>query len=321
MNEQLDLKDRKILVELDTDASQSLRQIARKLRMTKEAVHYRIKQLEEKGIISNYVGIYHTTKIGLTHYKIYLKYLHIKDSKKAEIINHILKEKRFVWFANTEGAFDLMISIHFFSVFDFERFKDRLFSRFDSVFHKSSFAILTEAESYPMGYLTGGEMAAKKPFVFCGSSKKEKIDADDLKILKALSINGRAASSDIARMTGLTDRIVRYRKGVLEKKGIIVGYKIIADYRKMNHMFFKCLIKLQGGSSKRIHDLKMYARSHPNILHWLRVLGEWDIELEIQVPDINTFYSISNDIKNRFSDIIQTFDALIVTEEHLSKYN
>ncbi len=316
----LDEKDKRILLELDTDATQSLKQIARKLRTTKEAVSYRIKQLEEKKIISNYIGIYHMTKLGLTHYKMYIKYAHITDKKKRGIIDFLLKKKTFRWLASSEGAFDLMIAIHLPSIFDFEHFKDRFFSRFDSVFQKSSFAILTEAEAYPRQYILGGRNPLRKVFVFCSPSTKENLDIDDLKIIKALSMNSRASSNEIAKMTGLTDRVVRYRKSILKKKGVIVGYKLVVNYRKLNNLFFKCLIKLQNADEKRLHDLRSYARQHPNVVHWLRVLGEWDVELEVEISSIDEFYEISNEIRNRFSDIIQTFDTVLVTEEHFTEY-
>ena len=117
-------------------------------------------------------------------------------------------------------------------------------------------------------------------------------------------------------MTGLTDRIVRYRRHLLEKKGVIVGYKLAINYRRLNYLFFKCLIKFQNLSAKRLHELKLYARQHPNVVHWLKVMGEWDLELEVEMPSIEEFYKMSNEIREKFSDIIQTFDAVLVSEEH-----
>ncbi len=312
----LDEKDRKILLELDTDATQSLKQIARKLRTTKEAVAYRIKQLEDKKIIANYIALANFAKLGLTHYKLYIKYSHITEKKKREVINYVLREQNLGWLASTEGAFDLMIAIRFPSLFHFEKFKDRFFSRFDSAFQRNSFAILTEAETYPRTYLLSGKHLLRKAFIFCSPADKERLDIEDMLIIKALSKDSRASSVEIANATGLTERIIRYRKKLLEKKGIIVGYKLAINYRKLNYLFFKCLIKFQKANEKRLHELKLYAREHTNVVHWLKVIGEWDLELEIEAPSIEEFYRISNDIREKFADIIQTFDAVLVSEEH-----
>lgn len=312
---ELDTKDRKILLELDNDATMSLKQIARKLRTTKEVVAYRIKQLEEKGVIANYITLSHFAKMGMTHYKLYIKYSHITAGKKKEVMKFILRQKDLGWLASCEGDFDLMIAVRFHSIFDFEKFKDEFFSRFDSVFQRNSFAILTEAETYPRQYL-GEKNLSRKVFVFCSPAHAEKLDKEDITIIKALSKNSRASSTEIANSTGLTDRIVRYRRQQLEKSGVIVGYKLALNYRKLNYLFFKCLVKLQNANEKRLHDLKLFARQHPNVVHCLKVVGEWDMELEIEAPSMEEFYNISNEIREKFSDIIQTFSSVLVSEEH-----
>lgn len=312
----LDAKDRKILFELDNDATTGLKDIARKLHTTKEAVAYRIKQLEEKKIIANYIALSHFAKLGLTHYKLYIKYSHISAEKKKEVIDFVIREKNLGWLASSEGSFDLMIAIRFRSLFEFEKFKDSLFNKFDSVFQRNSFAILTEAETYPRQYILGTKNPLRKVFIFSGPASMEKLEAEDIAIIKALSMNSRASSVEIAKMTGLTDRIVRYRRHLLGKKGIIVGYKIAINYRKLNYLFFKCLIKVQNANEKRLHDLKLYARQHPNVVHWIKVIGEWDLELELEAPSVEEFYNITNEIREKFSDIIQTFDSVLVSEEH-----
>src|SRR3989338_1349959 len=105
---ELDAKDRLILLELDNDATVGLKKIARKLRTTKEAVAYRIRQLEEKKIISNYIALSHFTKLGLTHYKLYIKYSHISAEKKKEIIDFIM-----IYFRSEENHIELYSIVAF----------------------------------------------------------------------------------------------------------------------------------------------------------------------------------------------------------------
>ena len=52
MSVKLDLKDKKILWELDKDSRQPLSKIAKNVRLSKEAVYYRIKNLEKRKIIA-----------------------------------------------------------------------------------------------------------------------------------------------------------------------------------------------------------------------------------------------------------------------------
>ena len=56
----IDLKDRKILYELDLNSRQSLTAIGKKVGLKKDVVSYRIKKLEDEGIIKNYYAFIDT---------------------------------------------------------------------------------------------------------------------------------------------------------------------------------------------------------------------------------------------------------------------
>ena len=60
----IDLKDRKILYELDLDCRQSNTQIGKKVGLTRDVVAYRIKRMEEEGVITNFWTAINTFKLG-----------------------------------------------------------------------------------------------------------------------------------------------------------------------------------------------------------------------------------------------------------------
>ena len=53
----LDEKDKKILYELDKNSRQGISSIAKKVRLSKEVVNYRIKNLEKRKIIKGYYAV------------------------------------------------------------------------------------------------------------------------------------------------------------------------------------------------------------------------------------------------------------------------
>jgi Lrp/AsnC family transcriptional regulator len=65
MSVQLDATDRKILFELQADASQSLDEIARKVGASKTPVWNRIKKLREKGVIKQQTVLLDVEALGL----------------------------------------------------------------------------------------------------------------------------------------------------------------------------------------------------------------------------------------------------------------
>ena len=77
MNYKLDLKDRRILYELDSDSRQPCSKIAKKLGTSTEVVNYRIKRLEEENIITHYLIIVNLSKLKTLQFKICLSLQHL----------------------------------------------------------------------------------------------------------------------------------------------------------------------------------------------------------------------------------------------------
>ena len=60
----LDLKDRKILYELDSNARQSNSGIAKKVGLNKNTVNYKINRMTEEGIITGYYTVVDSSRLG-----------------------------------------------------------------------------------------------------------------------------------------------------------------------------------------------------------------------------------------------------------------
>ena len=87
----LDLKDKKILYELDKNSRASLKEISKKTRVSKEVVFHRINRLIEEDVIIKFLTVPATYRLGLTGYKVYLRLINTskedlnKSSKKRKI--------------------------------------------------------------------------------------------------------------------------------------------------------------------------------------------------------------------------------------------
>ena len=73
----IDVKDRKILYQLDMNARQSFSQIGKKVGLPKTVVSYRVKKMQKNGIINNFYTVIDTFKLGYSSYRIYLGFQYI----------------------------------------------------------------------------------------------------------------------------------------------------------------------------------------------------------------------------------------------------
>src|SRR3989338_8609048 len=97
MIELVDLKDRKILFELEQDSRQSLSKIAKKVSLKKETVFHRIKSLENRGIIKYYLTEINTYKLGYLYYPMLLRFQNTTPHIEKEIIQYLLNSPYIAW--------------------------------------------------------------------------------------------------------------------------------------------------------------------------------------------------------------------------------
>jgi DNA-binding Lrp family transcriptional regulator len=89
----LDLKDRKILYELDLNCRQSNAQIGKKVGLSRKVVEYRIKRMEDEGIITNYFTSIDTYILGYQVFRIYINFKEVSLDVKNEIIDYFVNNK------------------------------------------------------------------------------------------------------------------------------------------------------------------------------------------------------------------------------------
>ncbi len=319
METKLDLKDRKILYELDKDARMPSSSIAKKVGLTPEGVNYRIKRFEKEGIITNYQLIVNLAKLGIFHFKIFLSFQHLNSEKLNEMITRLKKMEEVKWIVSSRGGWDLIITVETDSVESADEIKLKILGFFGNHIIKKSFSILVEAETYNRNFLIDGKNAINSRAVMKKDSIVE-LDELDMQILKNLTKNSRKSIVDLAEELKSTPRVINYRIKSLEKQNVILGYKIALGYEKLGIKFYKCLVYLGNINEKRISELVDYFVMHENIIHNVKVIGDWDYEPEFEVFSEEEFDKYLTDMKDKFSDLISKVDIITISKEHKFVY-
>lgn len=314
----LDLKDRKILYELDFYAGQSLKQIAKKVRLSPEVVHYRIKKLEKEGIITNYMTIVDISRLGALQFKLYFQFGDYTNEFEKGAIEFLKEKGNVIWVVSCVGTWDLLVAIETETIKEFNNLKSEILEKFSGHIVKVSTTNMIESITYRRDYLLN-KKGFREEALLVGEEGKIELDKLDKEIINELIKNGKSSIVEISTKLKSTTRIINYRIKQLEKKGLIKGYRISLNYEKIGYKFYKCFIKLKNINQLRIKDFITYCKSNPNIIHYVQVLGDWDLEPEFEIENDESFYEIIRDIRNKFSDIINTLDIVRITKEH--KYN
>lgn len=312
---ELDIKDSKLLLELDRNARQPISALAKKTGLSREVVQYRMKRLEETGVISRYTTIVDFHKIGFSQYKIYLKLQHISGEKYREILEHMIQNQDIKWVAECNGRWDLIVASITKTLVEFDGVKNDLFHRFAPFIAEKSITAMVSYYSKPRTYLLP-KPPHEKPLRVESLQLPISINETDLRLLRLLGENSRQSVIELSRKLGVSPRIVAYRIQWFEKQGIIVRYRIGINLEKIGHAFFKSFITLENASEKRKEEFVQFCATHPNITHTVLTVGNWDIEPEFEVSSNEKFYALIHQIRTNYYDIVKTIETVMISREH-----
>ncbi|MFH1520733.1 MAG: winged helix-turn-helix transcriptional regulator [Candidatus Micrarchaeota archaeon] len=313
----VDTIDEKILAELDNDARIPNTKIAGRLKINKNVVNYRIKQLENKGIIRGYYTIINAYKLGYQGYRLYLKLQYTDPLKEKEIMDYFIKKKNTWWMARIKGNWDMAIlfwvntqkemvdTIREF----FREYRDYVGDHTLVVYYGIGHYRLPFAKKY---------LKTNAKFEHATVGEIVKIDNIDRKLLGILSSNARGSLVEISKKLKLTPAAVRYRIKQLIKNRIILGFRPIFDISKLKYSQYKLDINLKNTSV--IEKMYGFAKEHDNIFYLDQTLGYADVEFEIYVLDQQRFFDIIREIRMEFNDAIKDHRFFIFEEITKIKY-
>ena len=142
------------------------------------------------------------------------------------------------------------------------------------------------------------------------------IDDMDLKLLRILSKNARKPVVDIVKELNSTVKIVTTRIKKLLKNGIINNFRLVIDYDKLGVHFYKTFLYIKNPDEQRIKQLLLKLNLNTNVIHNLKVIGEWDLEPEFEFENKEDFQKTIQSLMNEFSDVIQRISVINILKEY-----
>ena len=312
----LDLKDRKILYELDLNCRQSNAQIGKKVGLGRDVVAYRINRMQEEGIIKNYYALIDTFKLGYHMFRIYINFQYVTSKIKEEIIQYFVDNKDSLAVFSLKNEIDLDVVVWINDIFKFYQFWEKTLDLYENYFSKYAISILTKGIVYKKSFLLDNNEIKHDNvlcYMNCGG-KPVDIDEMDYRLLNELAVNGRIPLIDLAEKLGYSSQAVNYRIKNLLNNGIIKAFRVNLDLQKLNLLHHKVDIYLKDHKKKK--QILDYLQDKPYIEYMNLALGWADLEPEFIVKDFNDLLKILDDINNKFGDVIKKQIFWVVEKMH-----
>ncbi|EMR74408.1 transcriptional regulator [Thermoplasmatales archaeon SCGC AB-539-N05] len=314
----IDLKDRKILYQLDSNSRQTLSQIGKKVGLPKNVVAYRINRLKELEIIKKYYTVIDSSKLGYISFRIYLTYQYTYPKLEQEILDYFIQSKYTWWIGSIEGIYDLGIHIWVKGTSEFSNFWNETLKKYRNYFEKQIITLDFQTLHCRYSYLLDEKIGRSQIETTGGGKTVQDVDNVDFNVLKVIAPDARMPITEIAKKLKTTSTVVNYRIKKLQKLEIIQGFRTNINYSKLGYQQFKVNIHLKDYS--KIDQILNYILQNPNLIYIDRSAGFADLELEFHFKTLEEMHNIIKDIIVKFPGIIKNYTFFNYTKINKIQY-
>ncbi len=307
----MDLIDKKIMCALDMNCRKPVSQIAHELRIGRNVAAYRIKNLEDKGIISNYICSINLGKLGYKTYKIYFKTQFSTKTSEKPFFDFLIHHKSIIHCLKTEGSFDYSIAIAVKNILELDNFLTEVKTRFRDFIKDYFVSIIVYTKIFKLNKLLLDQKEIQIKFdKYSGEEETITIDEKDKRIISLLSQRSNLSILDIAEKTKLTPDIIKYRLKKLSSN-IINSYRALFNLGKLGYYHYVLMLKMRRASKKDEEDLVIWCTNKKNVLYCTKRVGHFDFEINMAITDIQDLNSFIDEFKEKFSGLIDSYEIVI----------
>jgi DNA-binding Lrp family transcriptional regulator len=310
----LDSRNKRILYELWNDARIPASQIAKKLNLSREVVEYRIKQLIKDKYIQEFITIIDTNRLGYKQYTIHLQLKNFEEEKEAEIITYLKNHDYVKWIVTSSGKWDVIFNM----IAKNEQQFDDILSKicYDIKDNLRTYNVFSQTKLYKdADILFLKEKEETQTWKKEEKQTKIKLDEKDLKILELLSRNARAHILEIAKNVQLTPEAVSYRIKKLKSQGIIKNFRAVINISKLDQLWYYLMLQVEGLDPQAEKDIKGFFKEHKKIFFVDKLIGEWNLRIEVLAKDHEEFHKIFMQIRKKLQDYLKSYELSIIFKD------
>jgi len=314
----IDVKDRKILYQLDLNCRQSNTQIGKKVGLSKQVVDYRIKRMENEGIIRNYYTVVDSYKLGYIFYRFYIKFQYVSLDIKKRIIHHLVNYQKISTVVTGRGLFDLMAVFWVKDLNEFYIFWEKTLAEFGDYFAEQKFTIYIRGIGFPISIKLDDNYIKRDELETFGVGKVTTIDEVDYQLLQLIALNARIPLIEIANKLEYSAQNVTYRLKNLMAKKVIQAFRVDLDLKKLGLIRFKVDIHLKEHNKKS--EIVRFVKTLPNLMYYSSSIGLCDLELEMIAENTDKLLEIMEKIELSFPNALRNYEYYSVAENYVETF-
>lgn len=310
----IDEKDKLILSLLALNCRMPITKISKKIKLSKDAVKYRINILEKKGLIENYITIIDTSKLGFSSYQMFLRLDNLKKESEENIIKK-LKSRNYIYsIIKYIGNYDYGIKIIVKDIYDLDEKVTEIIT--DCSMSVQEYEVLAlpkiiVSRTFPKEFL-------KYPENKKSENKIYKLNKKDMELLKIMSEEAELSLVEIGSRLKTSADSVSYRIKNLLESGYILGFIPSINYAYMGYSLYTVLLNINFMDRENEKKLFSYLKNDKHTLWASKTIGKYNILINFLVKNLDDMEESLNKLRNLFPKMIKNKETMIAFEQ--SKY-
>ncbi len=315
----IDLKDKKLLYEIDFNSRIPINQLAKKIGLSKQGTEYKLNNLIKKGIIKGFYPVINIPKLGYIYCRLGITFNNTTLKKEKEIINYLKNNKKFFWIFTTQGSQDVLSAIWVKSIKEFRETIIDFMNKFGKYLKLKDESITTEVIHYQHRYLLNKKET--KEINIQETNEKYTLNNKEKELLKILVEDPRIQITKLADKMKTTPKVAAYTLKKLEKEKIIEAYRPIIDHLKLGYTYHKLWINLKYENKKQLETLYNFIKQNPLVVYVVKgVSFPEDLDIEIIVKDNFQLYNFVKELKQKFPTLIGDYKTFMFIETKKVRY-
>ncbi len=301
----MDELDRKILYVIAENARESHNVLARRIRCSREVFDYRIRKLEEEGIIVKYQARVNISNFIYGGYIVLLKVSPFPTQTAKKYLDALKRDSRTQYIGNIGGDYDYIIGFTVKNLEGLSSYIDLIRDSFDSNIQKMN--LITEInelkDSFQNLFAKSNEINNIVSMPSMG--KKQVIDEIDKEIILSLGKNSSLPSWRIAEKLGMSDVAIRKRIQKLVETRIILGFRTIMDLTKLNFEPYVLFLKVNFTNSEKEKSFNAFLQIDKRVTYAVKTIGEYDYVIRALFSNGAEFKSYWKELRENFTDLYE----------------
>lgn len=317
----IDLKDRRILLEIERDCRQPYRRIGKAVGVHPDSVRYRVDRLKRRGVIHSYLTYVNFSRLGFTDYGIFFRAQRLTSKEEGFLISFLEAHPYVSYVSRLGGQYDFIIAVLAKDVSHFNRILGGIMEKIGGYILDKEISIRVDLVHFPKTYLEQKKQRdIRTPLTYFGKEYGvEMLDKTDFSLLSTISNRADLSLVEIGKQIHIPTSTVLSRLTKLKKRGIIIGYFAFTSPQAIGYQAYDVMIKLKNPSPQKEKEFETFLGKNAYIVYMLKTIGKWDREFSIEVPDQQTFQTVLSEIRERFDELIQSLEFVVIFKD--IKYN